>query len=312
MKVTVVKMTVTSRREREFKMPYHLTHVVRCERCDGAYFLPLPILPSTEEGHSTTPKDIWITNFLCPVHKVVLPDAKSTVVWASKEQLRPKETAFYVLVPCGEAGCGLPVKIHSVAPDNIEPKTFVETYFPQTFTVKCENGHTTSIGRLSLTYAVKLSFTPSFPDLDADSLVLLQFWKCHNCNKLYLMRPSMSPLLEHILPSQSKGSGTVVIACEACNDLRLYNKLDLPPFGMVDNTRLMYGVRVGKFFHARISCGDSKCESRIEVIAPTPDVYYLGAMKRYSLEWNPHDIVCAAGHSVRKPVSLISIEELSL
>jgi hypothetical protein len=291
-------------------MSYHLTHAVRCEKCDQTFFLPLPILPSTEEYPTDTPKDIWITNFLCPVHRDVLPDAKSTVVWASKEQLRPKETAFYVRAQCGEAGCGLPVTIHSVALDNIEPKTFVETYFPQSFTSKCQSGHTASIDRLTLSYAANLSFSPSFPSLDADLHVLLQFWKCHNCNKPYLMRPSMRPLLRHILPSQSKGSETVVIACEACNDLRHYSKL--PPFDMVDSSGRVYGVVVGKFFHARISCGDNKCESRIEVIAPTTDAYYLGAMKKYSLGWNPHDVVCAAGHPIRKPVSLISIEELSL
>lgn len=303
-------MAVTSRREREFKMPYHLTHVVRCERCDQTFFLPLPILPNTEEYLTDTTTGIWITNFVCPLHKKVLPDAKSTAVWASKEQLRPKETAFYVKAECGEIGCGLPVTIHSVALDNIEPKTFVETRFPQNFIAKCENGHTTSISRLTLTYAIGLSFTPSSPDLDTDSRVLLQFWKCHNCNKPYLMRPSMRPLLGHILPSQSTGKSNGVFACEACNDLRLYSTRDLPPFGMVDNTRPVYGVRIEKFFRARISCGDNKCKSQIEVIAPTPEVYDLDSMKVYALKWNPQGLTCLQGYPVQKPISLISIAEI--
>jgi hypothetical protein len=139
----------------------------------------------------------------------------------------------------------------------------------------------------------------------------IEFFRCRNCSKPYRVPFSASPLLLRILPNRSNGKPNAVFACEACRDLRRYSTDDVPPMRYYDNGEGEGVVYIAKFFHAEIACADSNCESRIEVIAPTPTVYDLHWMENvYSLQWNPQNVVCAAGHPARKPISLLSIEEL--
>jgi hypothetical protein len=143
----------------------------------------------------------------------------------------------------------------------------------------------------------------------ADKFV--EFFRCRNCNKRNRAPLSAQPLLLRILPNLSNGPN-VVLACEACRDLRLYSADDLLPMHHYNRGEGEDVVYIEKFFHVEIACADSNCESRIEVIAPTPEVYNLASMKVYSLRWNPQNVVCDAGYPARKPISLVSIKELNV
>lgn len=301
-------------------MKRRFVRIIRCEneRCEEKYALPIPSSPSSEAELPETATRLWSFNFYCPICRRVQRVRSQKLAWVSVDDqpasaTRLGDVAHRITFGCDHENCKSPIRLLVLGDESETAADVLRRHEGLGIEVACPRNHPpTKLTREKGAIPSKERIQEQERN-DAPADKFIEFFRCGNCNKPYRVPSSRHPLLEHILPSQSRGKPSVFLACEACNDLRLYSTRDLPVpriFGTQEGDRAIY---VGKFFRAEISCADKSCESRTVVIAPTPEHYDLDSIeKRYSLLWNPQNISCAEGHPIRKPVAVVSIEEIAV
>jgi hypothetical protein len=135
-----------------------------------------------------------------------------------------------------------------------------------------------------------------------------EFWRCFGCNKSYRAAQLTYRLLKPYLPT---GKRTVILLCEACNDLRSYGTNDLPVLHTFDVEAGGPSVLVEKVFTGRIACTQIDCASPIEIISPRTVHWDLKGRE----DLNPSywtirpSVVCAAGHAPAVPILWHNLEE---
>lgn len=131
--------------------------------------------------------------------------------------------------------------------------------------------------------------------------------RCNGCNILYAVPRASFRLLAEVLPSQTKGTSSLVLLCDACNLLSAHSKPNHVQ-RTVEEEYLSQCVRAVKAFWLEVPCGTEHCATPVKALALTGEHMYPAAISSRIATWKTDGTVrCASGHAIQLPALKVEI-----